>query len=125
MSLNKSRKRLIRKYRGYYNGRLLGLKIKTADDKEWTILSPKVEEVDPDSMVMEAGVIDASVLSCDGISLANKEITISCNISKKGFQKMKKILLVMVCYDGLTKFYLHTIRTGLALWFDLGQCDIF
>lgn len=28
-------------------------------------------------------------------------------------------------YDGLTKFYLHTIRTGLALWFDLGQCDIF
>jgi hypothetical protein len=92
MSLNKSRKRLIRKYRGYYNGRLLGLKIKTADDKEWTILSPKVEEVDPDSMVMEAGVIDASVLSCDGISLANKEIAISCNISKKGFQKMKKIL---------------------------------
>ncbi|WP_302991988.1 hypothetical protein [uncultured Streptococcus sp.] len=92
MSLNKARKRLIRKYRGYYNGRFLGLKIKTADDKEWTILSPKVEEVDPDSMVMEAGVIDASVLSCDGISLANKEITISCNISKKGFQKMKKIL---------------------------------
>lgn len=71
MSLNKTRKRLVRKYRGYYDGRLLGLKIKTADDKEWTILSPKVEEVDPDSMVMEAGVIDASVLSCDGISLAN------------------------------------------------------
>lgn len=92
MSLNKARKRLIRKYRGYYNGRFLGLKIKTADDKEWTILSPKVEEVDPDSMVMEAGVIDASVLSCDGISLANKKITISCNISKKGFQKMKKNL---------------------------------
>lgn len=92
MSLNKARKRLIRKYRKMYNSRLLGLKIKTADDKEWTILSPKVEEVDPDSMVMEAGVIDASVLSCDGISLANKEITISCNISKKGFQKMKKIL---------------------------------
>ena len=94
MSLNKARKRLIRKYRGYYNGRLLGLKIKTADDKEWTLLSPSVEDSipGPDSMVMEAGVIDASVLSCDGISLANKEITISCNIPKKGFQKMKKIL---------------------------------
>ena len=92
MSLNKARKRLIRKYRGYYNSRLLGLKIKTADDKKWTILSPKVEGVDPDSTVMEAGVIDASVLSCDGISLANKEITISANISKKGFQKMKNIL---------------------------------
>lgn len=92
MSLNKTRKRLIRKYRGYYNGRLLGLKIKTADDKKWTILSPTVEDFDPDSMVMEAGVIDASVLSGNGITLENKEITISCNISKKGFQKMKKIL---------------------------------
>nr|DAF20286.1 MAG TPA: hypothetical protein [Caudoviricetes sp.] len=30
MSLNKTRKRLIRKYRGSYNSRLLGLKIKTA-----------------------------------------------------------------------------------------------
>ena len=34
MSLNKTRKRLIRKYRGSYNSRLLGLKIKTADDKK-------------------------------------------------------------------------------------------
>lgn len=92
MPLNKTRKRLIRKYRGYYNGRLLGLKIKTADDKEWTILSPKVEEVDPDSMVMEAGVIDASVLSYDGISLANKEITVSFGLSKKGNRKLREAL---------------------------------
>nr|UWD59326.1 MAG: hypothetical protein [Bacteriophage sp.] len=92
MSLNKARKRLIRKYRGYYNGRLLGLKIKTADDKKWTILSPTVEDFDPDSMVMEAGVIDASVLVSGDITLANKEITISANISIKGFQKMKNIL---------------------------------
>lgn len=92
MSLNKTRKRLIRKYRGYSNGRLLGLKIKTANDKKWTILSPTIEDFDPDSMVMEAGVIDASVLSGDGITLANKEITISVNIPKKGFQKMKNIL---------------------------------
>ena len=41
---------------------------------------------------MEAGVIDASVLSSDGITLANKEITISANISIKGYQKMKEIL---------------------------------
>ena len=92
MSLNKTRKRLIRKYRGYYNGRLLGLKIKTADDKKWTILSPTIEDFDPESMVMEAGVIDASVLSSDGITLANKEITISTNFSIKGFRKMKNIL---------------------------------
>ena len=92
MSLNKTRKRLIRKCRGYYNGRLLGLKIKTADDKKWTILSPTVEDFDPDSMVMEAGVIDASVLSGDGITLANKEITISANFSIKGFKKMRNIL---------------------------------
>ena len=92
MSLNKARKRLIRKYRGYYNGRLLGLKIKTADDQKWSILSQNVDDPDPDSMVMKAGVIDASVLSSDGITLANKEITISANISIKGYQKMKKIL---------------------------------
>lgn len=92
MSLNKARKRLISKYRGSCNSRILGLKIKTADDKEWTILSPTVEDFNPDSMVMEAGVIDASVLSGNGITLENKEITISANISIKGFQKMKNIL---------------------------------
>lgn len=94
MSLNKARKRLIRKYRGYYNGRLLGLKIKTADDKEWTILSPSVEDSipGPDSMVMEAGVIDASVLSGNGITLSNKEITLSFSFSKKGNRKLREIL---------------------------------
>lgn len=94
MSLNKARKRLIRKYRGYYNGRLLGLKIKTADDKEWTILSPSVEDSipGPDSMVMEAGVIDASVLSGNGITLSNKEITVSFELSKKGNRKLREAL---------------------------------
>lgn len=92
MSLNKTRKRLIRKYRGYYNGRLLGLKIKTADDKKWTILSPTVEDFDPDSMVMEVGVIDASVLSGNGITLSNKEITLSFSFSKKGNRKLREIL---------------------------------
>lgn len=94
MSLNKARKRLIRKYRGSYTSRLLGLKIKTADDKEWTILSPSVEDSipGPDSMVMEAGVIDTSVLQGNGINLANKEITITTTISKKGFRKLKGIL---------------------------------
>lgn len=92
MSLNKTRKRLIRKYRGLYNSRLLGLKIKTADDKKWAILSPIVEDFDPDCMVMEAGVIDTSVLSGNGISLANKEITISFGFSKKGNRKLREIL---------------------------------
>ena len=92
MSLNKARKRLIRKYRGSYNSRLLGLKIKTADDKKWAILSPTVEDFDADSMVLEAGVIDASVLSCDDINLANKEITVSFNLPKKSDKKLRKIL---------------------------------
>lgn len=92
MSLNKTRKRLIRKYRGLYNSRLLGLKIKTADDKKWSILSQNVDDPDPDSMIMEAGVIDASVLSGNGITLENKEITISANFSVKGFKKMRNIL---------------------------------
>lgn len=90
MSLNKARKRLIRKYSGLYNSRLLGLKIKTADDKKWSILSPTVKNFIPDSMVMEAGVIDASVLSIGGINLANKEITISFGLSKKGNRKLRE-----------------------------------
>mgnify|MGYP007002484137 FL=1 len=92
MSLNKTRKRLIRKYRGYSNDRLLGLKIKTADDKKWTILSPTVEDFDADSLALEAGVIDASVLSCGDINLANKEITVSFNLPKKSDKKLRKIL---------------------------------
>lgn len=92
MSLNKARKRLIRKYRGLYNSRLLGLKIKTADDKKWSILSQNVDDPDPDSMVMEAGVIDASVISSGGIDLANKEITISFGFSKKGNRKLREAL---------------------------------
>lgn len=92
MSLNKARKRLIRKYRGYYNGRLSGLKIKTADDKKWTILSLTDEDFNPDSMVMEAGVIDASVLVSGDITLTNKEITVSFNLPKKSDKKLRKIL---------------------------------
>lgn len=92
MSLNKTRKRLIRKYRGLYNSRLLGLKIKTADDKKWTILSPTVEDFDADSIALKAGVIDASVISSGGIDLANKEITISFGLSKKGNRKLREIL---------------------------------
>ena len=92
MSLNKTIKRLIRKYRGYYNGRLLGLKIKTADDKKWAILSPTVEDFDADSIALEAGVIDASVLSGNGITLENKEITISFGFSKKGNRKLREAL---------------------------------
>lgn len=92
MSLNKARKRLIRKYRELYNSRLLGLKIKTADDKKWSLLSQNVDDPDPDSMVMEAGVIDASVLSSGGINLANKEISISFGFSKKGNRKLREAL---------------------------------
>lgn len=92
MSSNKTRKRLIRKYRGYSNDRLLGLKIKTADDKKRTILSPTVEDFDADSMALEAGVIDASVLSCGDINLANKEITVSFELSKKGNRKLREAL---------------------------------
>lgn len=94
MSLNKTRKRLIRKYRRLFNSRILGLKIKMADDKKWTILSQSVEDSipDPDGMVMEAGVIDTSVLQGNGITLANKEIAITATISKKGFRKLKRIL---------------------------------
>ena len=92
MSLNKARKRLIRKYRRLYNGRLSGLKIKTADDKKWAILSPTVEDFDADSMVLKAGVIDASVLVSGDINLANKEITVSFGLPKKGNRKLREIL---------------------------------
>lgn len=92
MSLNKARKRLIRKYRGLYNSRLLGLKIKTADDKKWSILSPTVEDFDANGMILGTGVIDASFLSGAGISLEDKEITISFGLSKKGNRKLREAL---------------------------------
>lgn len=83
MSLNKTRKRLISKYRGSCNSRILGLKIKTADDKKWSILSPTVEDFDANSTIFGTGVIDASFLSGAGISLEDKEITVSFGLSKK------------------------------------------
>lgn len=92
MSLNKARKRLIRKYRGLYNSHLLGLKIKTADDKKWSILSPTVEDFDANGMILGAGVIDASFLSGADISLEDKEITISFGLSKKGNRKLREAL---------------------------------
>ena len=50
------------------------------------------DKFDPDSMVMEVGAIDASVLSCGDINLANKEITISFGLSKEGNRKLREAL---------------------------------
>ena len=92
MSLNKARKRLIRKYRKMYNSRPIGLKFSTDGGNTFTTLGGIVQDYIPDNIIMEAGVIDASVLQGNGITLANKEITITTTFSKKELGKIKRIL---------------------------------
>ena len=95
MSLNKARKRLIRKYRKLYNSRSsrpIGLKFTTDGGKTFATLGSVVQDYIPDSMIMEAGVIDTSMLQGNSITLANKEITITTTISKKEIGKLKRIL---------------------------------
>lgn len=49
MSLNKARKRLIRKYRKMYNSRPIGLKFSTDGGKTFTGMGNIIEEYIPDA----------------------------------------------------------------------------
>lgn len=71
MSLNKARKRLIRKYRGMGN---------------------IIEECIPDVRNINSGSINASKLSTSEISFRNFEITLKQVIPKEEFNKLKGVL---------------------------------
>ena len=92
MSLNKSRKRLIRKYRKMYNSRPIGLKFSTDGSKTFIAMGNIVEECIPDARNINSGSINASKLSTSEIGFRNFEITLKSDIPKEEFNKLKGVL---------------------------------
>lgn len=92
MSLNKARKRLIRKYRKLYNSRPIGLKFSVDGGKTFVALGDIVEDYIPDAGNIDSGSVSASKLSTGGISFRNFEITIGQVIPKEEFNKLKGVL---------------------------------
>ena len=91
MSLNKSRKRLIKKCRNYSSGQFVGIKIKL-DSGYWSLVGKSVESYIPDASFIKAGNLDASKLSVDGLGLKKFEVTLTQDFSKEEFKKFKGIL---------------------------------
>lgn len=92
MSLNKARKRLIRKYRKMYNSRPIGLKFSTDGGKTFIGMGNIIEEYIPDAKSIDSGSASASKSSTGEISFRNFEITLKSDISKEGFNKLKGVL---------------------------------
>lgn len=92
MSLNKTRKRLIRKYRKLYNSRPIGLKISTDGGKTFVAMGNIVEDYIPDASVITSENTNASKLSAGEFGFRNFEITIRQDISKEEFNKLKGVL---------------------------------
>lgn len=90
MSLNKARKRLIRKYRKMYNSRPIGLKFSTDGGKTFIGMGNIIEECIPDARNINSGSINASITS--EIGFRNFEITLKSDIPKEEFNKLKGVL---------------------------------
>lgn len=92
MSLNKSRKRLIKKYRKLYNSHPIGLKFSADGGKSFVALGNIVETYIPNAKNIDSGSINASKLGTDGFGFRNLEITLKSDISKEEFNKLKGVL---------------------------------
>ena len=92
MSLNKARKRLIKKYRGSFNSRLLGLKFSTDGGKTFIAMGNIFEEYIPDARNIKSGNINASKLAVGELSFKSFEITINQAISKEELNRLKGVL---------------------------------
>ena len=88
MSLNKTRKRLIMKFRRMYNSYPIGIKFSTDGGNTFTAMGRIVETFIPVASVIKSGNISASKLSAGDISFRNFEITISQEFSKEEFNKL-------------------------------------
>ena len=88
MSLNKTRKRLIRKYRKLFNSYPIGIKISTDGGNTFSAMGRVFETFIPDASVVKSGNINASKLQSGEISFRNFEITISQGFTKKEFNKL-------------------------------------
>jgi hypothetical protein len=91
MSLNKTRKRLIKKCRKYSSGQFVGLKIKL-DSGYWSLVGRSVESYIPDASFIKAGSLDASKLSVGGLYPKEFEVTLTQDFSNEEFKKFKGIL---------------------------------
>lgn len=92
MSLNKARKRLIRKYRKLHNSHPIGLKFSTDGGKTFVALGNIVETYIPNAKNIDSGNINASKLSVGEFGFRNFEITIKEDIPKEEFNKLKGVL---------------------------------
>lgn len=88
MSLNKTRKRLIRKYRKMFNSYPIGIKISTDGGNTFSAMGRVFETFIPDASVVKSGNINASKLQFGEISFRNFEITISQGLTKEEFNKL-------------------------------------
>ena len=88
MSLNKTRKRLIMKYRRMFNSYPIGIKLSTDGGNTFSALGRIVETFIPNASVVKSGNIKASDLQFGDISFRNFEITISQGFTKEEFNKL-------------------------------------
>ena len=88
MSLNKTRKRLIRKYRKMFNSYPIGIKISTDGGNTFSAMGRVFETFIPDASVVKSGSINASKLQSGDIYLRNFEITISQGFTKEEFNEL-------------------------------------
>ena len=88
MSLNKTRKRLIMKYRRMFNSYPIGIKLSTDGGNTFSALGRIVETFIPDASVVKSGNINASKLQVDEFALRNFEITISQGFTKEEWNKL-------------------------------------
>ncbi len=88
MSLNKTRKRLIRKFRKKFNSYPVGIKFSTDGGNTFIAMGRIVETFIPDASVIQSGNISASKLSAGEFGFRNFEITISQGFSKEEFNKL-------------------------------------
>lgn len=88
MSLNKTRKRLIMKFRRMYNSYPIGVKLSTDGGKTFIAMGRIVETFIPVASVVKSGNINASKIQSDEVGFKNFEITISQGLTKEEFNKL-------------------------------------
>ena len=88
MSLNKTRKRLIRKYRKLFNSYPIGIKISTDGGNTFSAMGRVFETFIPDASAVKSGSINASKLQSGDIYFRNFEINISQGFTKEEFNEL-------------------------------------
>lgn len=88
MSLNKTRKRLIMKFRRMYNSYPIGIKFSTDGGNTFSAMGRVFETFIPNASVVKSGNINASELQSGEISFRNFEITISQGFTKEEFNNL-------------------------------------